>query len=63
MEEERERAPAAFVELHRIACGSSHTLTIDAEGRVWGVGSNFYGQLGIANDDYKFCVPLEVCDC
>jgi alpha-tubulin suppressor-like RCC1 family protein len=36
-------AAPAFV---AAACGQSHTLLLDDEGRVWGAGSSSFGQLG-----------------
>ena len=54
---EAELSSSVLVDLQRIACGLAHTLTVDAEGSVWGLGSNLYGQLGIAKVKQRYCVP------
>ena len=42
----------SFTKFEQIATGRSHSLFLDAEGKVWSCGWNTYGQLGI-------CVPIE----
>lgn len=38
----------------KIACGSWHSLAIDATGKVWTWGSNTYGMLGAGNYERQF---------
>ena len=51
MEEEEAELSSVFVDSQHVACGLAHTLTVDAEGSVWGLGSNQYGQLGAKGKD------------
>lgn len=34
-------------EVKQVVAGQSHTLFLDADGKIWGCGSNLFGQLGI----------------
>ena len=36
-----------------IACGHSHSLFLDTEGKVWGLGNNFNGELGVGHGSRK----------
>ena len=44
-----------------MACGKFHTLFLTESGRVWSVGYNKYGQLGVSNSIYMHAEePIEV---
>jgi len=34
--------------------GGQHTMAIDSDGKLWGYGSNYYGQLGDGNSSYNY---------
>lgn len=36
-----------------VACGSNHSLALDVNGKVWGFGYGYYGQLGTLEKDDK----------
>ena len=36
-----------------VACGNYHTVILKSDGSVWAAGSNYWGQLGLADSDDK----------
>lgn len=43
-----------------VSCGWQHTLVLDRNGILWGMGSNAFGQLGLANDINSISRPTEI---
>ena len=46
-------AGVAPARAQRLAAGTSHTMSIHADGTLWAWGQNVYGQLGLGNQDYQ----------
>lgn len=47
--------------MSKVACGKFHSLFLTATGRVFAVGFNKYGQLGVSNSMYMHAEePIEV---
>ncbi|KAJ3089885.1 hypothetical protein HK102_005235, partial [Quaeritorhiza haematococci] len=46
-----------------IAGGMEHTLILDTDGRVWGVGANSAGQLGIVGNPRNITTPTHITMC
>ena len=44
----------------RVACGTDHTLVLDANGKLWSFGENTYGQLGLRTDSLKEVRPKKI---
>jgi alpha-tubulin suppressor-like RCC1 family protein len=45
----------------KVSCGKFHTIFLTETGRVWAVGYNKYGQLGVSNSIYMHAEePIEV---
>jgi len=52
---------AEFVPTEQLACGMGHTLTLDPNGRIWGWGRNFHGQVGSGTrQDHPFAARVKV---
>ena len=48
-------------EIAKVACGKFHTIFLTKTGRVFSVGFNKYGQLGVSNSIYMHAEePIEV---
>ena len=44
-----------------IACAMNHTVFIDPDGYIWGMGSNYYGQLGLGDNNNRN-IPTQIFD-
>lgn len=44
----------------KVACGNSHMLILDSNGKVWALGNNMYGQLGIENEGRPIKEPIQI---
>ena len=44
----------------KVACGTDHTLVLDANGKLWSFGENTYGQLGLRTDSLKEIRPKRI---
>ena len=46
--------------ISNVSCGNAHLLALSTQGKVWGLGSNSFGQLGVVSSYQNVSTPTKI---